>query len=258
MLSQAMAQRIEHKKLAELIPQPNNLHPHPPAQVAAIAASIAAFGFNAPILIDSAGSIIAGNGRYLAGRSLGLETVPVIVLDHLSETEKRAYLIADNKLAELSIFDDDLLRKELAELRDADIDFGALGFDEEELARLLGAEEATAGLTDEDSVPDVAVTPVTRSGELWTLGSHKLLIGDATKAADVARLMSSDRADLVFTDLPYNCAYEGYTDEHLTIQNDRMSDADFKQFLAAAFQCYVCFRQGCVRLLNPVDVKESG
>src|ERR1019366_66824 len=131
MLSRTMAQRIEHRKLAELTPYPRNPRRHSDAQ---IAGSIAQFGFNSPILIDSKGNIIAGHGRYLASLKLGLDTVPVIVLDHLSETEKRAYLLADNQLATLSTFDDDLLRAELAELRDADIDLGALGFDDNELA----------------------------------------------------------------------------------------------------------------------------
>ena len=128
---------IEHRKLAELTPYPKNPRRHSDAQIAQIAGSIAAFGFNAPILIDSSSNIIAGHGRYLASLKLGLDTVPVVVLDHLSETEKRAYLLADNKLAELSSFDDDLLRQELAGLRDADIDLGALGFDDDELAVLL-------------------------------------------------------------------------------------------------------------------------
>src|ERR1700687_3979077 len=116
MLSQAVAQRIEHWKLAELAPSPRNPRRHSDAQIAQIAGSIAHFGFNSPILIDSKGNIIAGHGRYLAALKLGLETVPVIVLDHLSEIEKRAYLLADNQLATMSTFDDDLLRAELSEL----------------------------------------------------------------------------------------------------------------------------------------------
>ena len=123
-----MAQRIEHRKLAELTPYRNNPRRHSDSQVAQIAGSILAFGFNVPILLDPKGGIIAGHGRYLASHKLGLDTVPVVVLDHLSEIEKRAYILADNKLAELSSFDDDLLRAELAELRDAEIDLGGLGF----------------------------------------------------------------------------------------------------------------------------------
>src|ERR1017187_585701 len=137
MLSQAMAQRIEHWSLDKLIPYPKNPRRHSDAQIAQIAGSIAQFGFNSPILIDSKGSIIAGHGRHLAGLKLGLETAPVIVLDHLSEIEKRAYLLADNKLADLSGWEDETLASELAELRDAEIDLGALGFSDNELAVLL-------------------------------------------------------------------------------------------------------------------------
>jgi ParB-like chromosome segregation protein Spo0J len=133
MLSQEMAQRIEHWKLTKLSPYPKNPRRHSDAQIAQIAGSIAQFGFNSPILIDTKGSIIAGHGRYLGALKLGLEMAPVIILDHLSEIEKRAYLLADNKLAELSKWDDDTLASELAELKDADIDLGDLGFSDEEL-----------------------------------------------------------------------------------------------------------------------------
>lgn len=222
-----------------LIPFVGNSRTHSPEQVTQIARSIESFGFVNPILVGPDNVIIAGAGRLLAARQLGMKEVPVIVLGHLTETQRRALVIADNQLALNAGWDEETLRIELQALQGAEFDLSLVGFDDEELARLLAAvEEPTTGLTDEDDAPDIVETPVTRSGELWALGNHKLLIGDATKAADVARLMGSDSADVVFTDLPYNCAYEGYTDEHLTIQNDRMSDADFKQFLAAAFQCY--------------------
>src|ERR1017187_2664375 len=143
MLSQVMAQRIEHRKLAELAPYPRNPRRHSDSQVAQIASSILAFGFNAPILIDSKGNIIAGHGRYLAALKLGLETVPVIVLDHLSEIQKRAYILADNKLAELGGYDDELLASQLAELRDAEIDLQLLGFSDDELRVLLADAEAS-------------------------------------------------------------------------------------------------------------------
>jgi len=133
-----MAQRIEHWKLADLTPYPRNPRRHSDAQ---IAGSIAQFGFNSPIPIDSKGSIIAGHGRYLASVKLDLDQVPVIVLDHLSEIEKRAYLLADNKLAELSSFDDEILRSELTELRNAELDLGGLGFSDDELRVLLADTE---------------------------------------------------------------------------------------------------------------------
>jgi DNA modification methylase len=231
--------QVEHWPIERLIPRITNPRTHTPEQLAQIAASMREWGWTNPILVGADNDVLAGHARLDAARQLKMTEVPVIVLGHLTEAQRRALVIADNQLALNAGWDEESLRIELQALQETEFDLSLVGFDDEELARLLAAaEEPTTGLTDEDAAPDVAETPVTRSGELWTLGNHKLLIGDATKAADVARLMGSDSADLVFTDLPYNCAYEGYTDEHLTIQNDRMSDADFKQFLAAAFQCY--------------------
>jgi DNA modification methylase len=235
---QAVAKYIEMWLIEKLIPWAKNPRTHSDAQVAQIAASIEEFGFNNPILVDTQAGIIAGHGRLLAAQRLGLEEVPVIVLDHLSEAQKRAYIIADNQLALNAGWNEDLLREELAALQEESFDVSLLGFEDEELARLLAAQDATEGLTDEDSVPELPQTPVSVTGDLWILGDHKLLVGDATKSADVATLMGADYADLVFTDPPYNVDYEGYTEEHLKIRGDRMSDSEFKQFLQSAFQAY--------------------
>jgi DNA modification methylase len=131
---------------------------------------------------------------------------------------------------------DEMLRIEIEALQDESFDVGLLGFEDEELARLLAAQDAVEGLTDEDAVPELPESPTSRAGDLWVLGEHKLLLGDATKHSDVVRLMAGDVADLVFTDPPYNVDYEGYTEQKLKIKGDRMSDADFKQFLEAAFR----------------------
>ena len=205
------------------------------AQVTQITASISAFGFNNPILVDTKAGIIAGHGRLLAARKLGLTEVPVVVLDHLSEAQKRAYIIADNQVALQAGWDDTLLREELAALRDEDFNISLLGFEDDELARLLAAQDAVPGLTDEDAVPELPKTAVCMPGDLWILGNHKLLVGDATDSAELATLMAGDSADLVFVDPPYNVNYEGYTEDHLTIQGDRMTEAQFKQFLESAF-----------------------
>jgi len=133
-------------------------------------------------------------------------------------------------------WDDELLSLELAALKEQEYDLDLIGFDDEELARLLAGQDAQEGLTDEDAVPEITEEPVTMAGDLWLLGEHRLLCGDATKRTDVDRLMDGDAADLVFTDPPYNVDYEGYTEEKLKIKGDRMSDADFKQFLESAFQ----------------------
>jgi len=188
--------------------------------------------------VDTKAGIIAGHGRLLAARKLQLQEVPVIVLDHLTEAQKRAYIIADNQLALNAGWDDDLLRAELAALQDEDFNVRLIGFEDEELARLLAAQDAAEGLTDEDAVPELAETPISITGDLWILGDHRLLVGDARNESDVARLMSGEVCDLVFTDPPYNVDYEGYTEDRMKIKGDRMSAGEFKQFLAAAFRSY--------------------
>jgi len=231
-----MAKHIELWLLDKLIPFARNPRTHSDAQVAQIAASIAEFGFNNPILVDSKAGIIAGHGRLLAARKLGLTEVPVIVLDHLTEAQKRAYVIADNKLAENAGWDDEMLRIEIEGLQDEDFDVSLLGFEDIELARLLAAQDAVEGLTDEDAVPELPAKAVSTVGDLWILGEHKLLVGDSTNHGDVARLMAGDVADLVFTDPPYNVDYEGYTQQKLKIKGDRMSGAEFNRFLEGAFR----------------------
>jgi DNA modification methylase len=235
------ARRIEHWPLDKLIPYARNPRTHSDAQVAQIAASIAEFGFNNPILVDTKAGIIAGHGRLLAARKLQLAEVPVIVLDHLTDAQKRAYILADNQLALNAGWDDDLLRAELAALQEEDFNVRIIGFDDEELARLLAAQDAAEGLTDEDAVPELPETPISTAEDLWILGRHRLLVGDATNQNDVSTLMAGDAADLVFTDPPYNVDYEGYTEKRLKIKGDRMSDAEFKQFLQAAFSSYRTF-----------------
>jgi hypothetical protein len=157
----------------------------------------------------------------------------------LSEAHRRALVIADNQLALNAGWDEAMLRIELATLREESFDLDLIGFDDAELARLLEDEDIGEGLTDEDAIPELPQVPVSRAGDLWLLGSHhKLLCGDATGGADVDRLMGGNDADLVFTDPPYNVAYEGYTQDELTIQGDRMSPEQFRRFLEETFQSY--------------------
>ena len=238
MNSPTLVQRIERWLLNRLLPFGNNARTHSDAQIAQIAASIAEFGFVNPILVGSDGLIIAGHARALAARQLGLTVVPVIVLDHLTATQRRALVIADNQLALGAGWDETLLHLELAALQEEDFDLGLLGFNDDELVGLLAGENTAQGLTDEDAVPDTPQTPVSISRDLWILGNHQLLCGDATASADVARILSADTADLVFTDPPYNVDYQGYTEDRLKIQGDKMSDSEFRQFLDATFRSY--------------------
>lgn len=230
-----LVRRIEHWPLDKLIPYAKNPRTHSDTQVAQIAASIAEFGFNNPILVDTKAGILAGHGRLLAARKLQLRQVPVIVLDHLTELQKRAYILADNQLALNAGWDEDLLRRELAALEKGNVNLHLIGFEDEELARFLARPDTSEGLTDEDAVPELPKRPASVTGDLWILGNHKLLVGDATNRTDVAKFMSGEAADLVFTDPPYNVDYEGYTEQRLKIKGDRMPDAEFKQFLEKAF-----------------------
>jgi DNA modification methylase len=230
--------KIEQWPVDRLVPYARNARTHSDGQVAQVAASIAQFGFVNPILVGPDRVIIAGHARLLAARKLEMSEVPVIVLEHLSEAQRRALVIADNRLALNAGWDEEMLALELGALREEDFSLDLLGFDDEELARLLAAEDAAEGLTDEDSVPEVAETPVSQAADLWNLGDHKLLVGDATVVADVQRLMGPDAADCVFSDPPYNIDYQGYTKERLTIQNDQMSPEQFRRFLHQSFLCF--------------------
>ncbi len=222
--------------IERLIPYARNPRTHSEEQVAEIAASMVEFGWTSPILLDRNNVVIAGHARLAAARKLGLAEVPVIVLDHLSDAQRRALVIADNKLALNAGWDDEMLRVEMEALREEDFNLELLGFSDDELEALLAeSDEPAAGLTDEDEAPEAPEQPVSVRGDLWVLGRHRLLVADATNTDEVARLMGKERADLVFTDLPYNIDYHGRTAERLTIANDRMSAHEFVAFLEAAF-----------------------
>jgi len=199
---------LEHIALETLIPYARNSRTHSDAQVAQIAASIREFGFTNPILIDAEGGIIAGHGRTMAARKLGLDEVPCIRLKNLTDAQKKAYIIADNKLALNAGWDDEMLKVELTELKDLDFDLSLIGFDADELANLLEPEQVD-GLTDEDDVPEAPETPVTVEGDVWILGNHRLMCGDSTSIDAVEKLMDGQKADLIFTDPPYGMSYGG-------------------------------------------------
>lgn len=201
--------QIEQWPLDRLLPYAANARTHPDEQVAQIAGSIAEFGFNVPCLVDERGVLVAGHGRLLAAQRLGLSQVPVIRLDHLTDAQARAYRIADNQIALNSGWDDALLSAEVARLKEDGVDLELLGFPEDELDRLLaGLDGEKGGNEDEDVVPDPPETPISRSGDLWILGRHRLLCGDATRAADVARLLGDVRPHLMVTDPPYGVDYD--------------------------------------------------
>ena len=195
--------QIEMVSIGQLLPYARNARTHDDAQVAQIAASIKEFGFNNPILIADDQSIVAGHGRLAAARKLGLAEVPVVRLSHLSDTQRKAYILADNRLALNAGWDNDLLKLELQELEIEGVDLEMLGFSKEELDGLLNSLETTEGLTDEDAVPETPEEPITKPGDIWILGKHRLMCGDSASVDAVDKLMQGQKADMVFTDPPY-------------------------------------------------------
>ncbi len=203
--------QIVMKQITGLAPYARNARTHSEEQIAQIAASIAAFGFTNPILIGGDNVIIAGHGRLRAAQMLELPDVPVIVLDHLSDAQRRALIIADNRIAQNAGWDEDLLRAELATLQDMDFDLELIGFDDEELDRLLSDLEAPGvgdAVDGEDDVPKPPIDPISRPGDLWIMGAHRLLCGDSTVATDVSRLFGAVSPMLMVTDPPYGVEYD--------------------------------------------------
>ena len=234
---------IIKKPIDSLIPYAKNARVHDDAQIAQLAGSIKEFGFNNPILIDKDNGIIAGHGRVMAARKLGLTEVPTILLDHLNETQRKAYILADNRIAINSTWDNEMLSLELMDIKD-DVSLAMLGFNVDELDALLNPTQLTDGLTDEDAVPDVPEEPTTKLGDIYQLGNHRLMCGDSTSIDAVEKLLDGKRPDMVFTDPPYNIDYQGVKDKRDKIKNDKMSDESFKDFLIQSlYSCetmYVC------------------
>ncbi|MBK8285788.1 MAG: site-specific DNA-methyltransferase [Ahniella sp.] len=259
-----MARAIEMWPLQRLVPYERNPRTHSPEQVTKIAASIEQFGFNNPLLVDSQDGIIAGHGRLLAARQLGLGEVPVIVLDHLTDAQRRAYVIADNKLAELAGWDDELLALELATLDGEDFPLDVIGFTDQELAAMLDGDPDEGAREAEDEVPPAPAAAVSRPGDLWLCGEHRVLCGDATVEADIERLLGGQRAAMVFTDPPYNVDYHGA--DGASIQNDNLGSG-FEAFLQAAIgnllravegAVYVCMSSSELATLQKVFIEAGG
>lgn len=264
----------------DLIPYANNSRTHSDDQINQIAASMKEWGITNPILIDEDKGIIAGHGRLMAANKLGIEEVPCIVLDGLSDTQKKAYIIADNKLALNAGWDDELLKLEIEGLQDLDFDIDLLGFDEDELDAMF--PKLVEGLIDEDQVPEIPDEPISKLGDIWILGNHRLMCGDSTSIDAVEQLMDGNKADMVFTDPPYNIDFggtmgctskdgkiismkDGYkvpNSQHDDIENDNKSMEDFKEFIDQIISnislfCvggwYICFASKSIHeLLQPL------
>jgi site-specific DNA-methyltransferase (adenine-specific) len=226
--------QVQKYKVEDLIPYVNNSRTHSETQVAQIAASIKEFGWTNPILVDGSKGIIAGHGRLQAARKLKLTEVPVIELTHLTETQKKALIIADNKLALNAGWDNELLTIELNELLADGFALDILGFDINELNALM-QPEIVEGLTDEDAVPEIPEDPITKPGDIYQLGNHRLMCGDSCNISDMEKLCNGQLVDMWLTDPPYNVAYTGKTKDALKIQNDAMGNDEFRQFLRDAY-----------------------
>lgn len=245
-----MTPEIKMIAVDALVPYARNARTHSDDQVAQIAASIAEFGFTNPILTDGDRGVIAGHGRLAAARKLRLPEVPVIELSHLTPIQKKAYILADNRIATNAGWDDALLGIELAELQDAGFDLALTGFTEDEWDKLIAGDESAEGLTDEDAVPEVTDDPVSQPGDIWLLGEHKLLCGDATKAEDYKALLGEELADMTVTDPPYNVNYANTAKDKMRgtnrpILNDNMGDG-FAGFLLLACQNILAVTKGAV------------
>lgn len=231
--------------IEQVIPDPRNARTHSDAQVAAVAASIREFGWTNPILVRPNGVVIAGHARLLAARKLGLAEVPVIELSGLSEAQCRALAIADNQLALNAGWDEDLLRAELAALQEQDFDLDVMGFDEQELARLLAELGAAGGLTDPDAVPTTPQAAVTAPGDLWLMGEHRLSCGDALSRPAMEAVLGGGCADMVFTDPPDNAPDGGKTARKRRIGNDS-PEGKFSDFLRAACANLIAMCEGAI------------
>jgi DNA modification methylase len=223
--------KIQEVAVDKLIPYAKNSRTHSPEQVGQIAASIKEFGFRNPILVDGVG-IIAGHGRLMAAQKLGLDKVPTIDCSDMSESQKKAYIIADNKLALNAGWDTAMLSIEMKDLEDEGFDLALLGFDDKELNALL-EPEVTEGLTDEDAVPETPIEPKTKLGDIYILGNHRLMCGDSTSIDAVDKLMNGNKADMVFTDPPYGVDYKGINNDSRDGLEDLLRGA-FGNYLASS------------------------
>ena len=229
-----MTSEMERVPVDRLIPYINNARTHSPEQVKKLRASLREFGFVNPVIIDRDYNVIAGHGRILAAKEEGLTEVPCVYADHLTEAQKKAYILADNRMALDAGWDEEMLRVEIDALREMDFDPMLAGFDEKELEALFARDGGDAKDDDFDLSAALEKASFVEPGDVWTVGRHRLMCGDATKAEDVETLMGGERANLIVTDPPYGVSFK--SSSGLTIQNDSMKNEEFYTFLLSAFQ----------------------
>ena len=232
-----MAKTTTEMKLVsidKLIPYVNNARTHSPEQINKLRSSLREFGFVNPVIIDQNYNVVAGHGRLMAAREEGFTEVPCVLVDYLTDAQRKAYILADNRYAEDAGWDEEMLRVEIEALQEQAFDLSLTGFDADELADLFADDEEETKDDDFDLTAALEKASFVEPGDLWTVGKHRLLCGDATKAEDVERLMDGKRANLIVTDPPYGVSFK--RSSGLAIQNDSMKGDEFYQFLLAAFQ----------------------
>ena len=218
----------------KLIPYINNARTHSPEQIKKLRSSLREFGFINPVIIDRDFNVIAGHGRIAAAKEENLKEIPCVFADHLSEAQKKAYIIADNRMAMDAGWDEELLRVEIESLQAEDFDIGLTGFDEKEIADLFGSGDETSVKDDDyDLTAALEKAAFVQRGDIWTVGRHRLMCGDATSSEDVSALMGETKANLILTDPPYGVSFK--SSSGLTIQNDSMKNEEFYNFLFSAF-----------------------
>ena len=218
----------------KLVPYVNNARTHSAEQILKLRSSLREFGFVNPIIIDREFNVIAGHGRLMAAKEEGIEEVPCVFVDYLTDAQKKAYILADNRMAMDAGWDDELLKIEMEELQNLGYDLEFTGFDEKELADLFGVDDKEVKEDEFDLTAALEKASFVERGDVWFVGKHKLMCGDATSSEDVAKLMEDKKANLVLTDPPYNVAFK--SSDGLTIQNDSMDNNDFYEFLYLSFK----------------------
>ena len=225
--------KMELVDIDKLIPYVNNARTHSPDQINKLRASLREFGFINPVIVDDKFNIVAGHGRVMAAQAEGIKEVPCVYVDYLTEAQKKAYILADNRMAMDAGWDEEMLRVELEALQDMAFDLSMTGFDEKELADLFKTDEH---VEDDDFDLDAALEKAAfvKKGDIWTVGRHRLMCGDATSAEDVAKLMDGKKANIIVTDPPYGVSFK--SSDGLSIQNDSLKGDEFYQFLLQAFK----------------------
>lgn len=223
--------------IKKLVPYVNNARTHSPEQITKLRSSLREFGFINPVIVDSDYGIIAGHGRVLAAKEEGISEVPCVLVDYLTEAQKKAYIIADNRFALDAGWDEELLKIEIEALQEEAFDIGLTGFDDNELMDLFGNDESEIEDDDFDLSKALEEAAFVEKGDIWKVGRHTLMCGDATSKEDVAKLMGDKKANLILTDPPYGVSFK--SSSGLTIQNDSMKNDEFFDFLYQAFSCMV-------------------